>query len=198
MIKNKKWIWQQFIQEGGSKLPGGVIVSVHGCSSTCGPAIYWRPVQGVPLPFSQKELGQQIPVTLDRIRRVWIMDGWIIQEFMHNMETVSLTDNWSVCMLTTSHWHASTEHLLWNSSLSFVQLVTWGGPMQPYRVLQRLSLLQLHATYCHSRSIRSHMPLVLTHHAKWCIRLWNIWLKDQTLNTIKIKILVIVGYGFKI
>ena len=26
---------------GGSKLPGGVIVSVHGCSSTSGPVMDW-------------------------------------------------------------------------------------------------------------------------------------------------------------
>ena len=30
---------------GGSKLPVGVIVSVHGCSSMCGPVMDWRPVQ---------------------------------------------------------------------------------------------------------------------------------------------------------
>ena len=32
---------------GGSRLPGGVIVSVRGCLSTCGPVMDWRPV----LPF---------------------------------------------------------------------------------------------------------------------------------------------------
>ena len=42
---------------GGSKLPVGVLVSVHGCSSMCGPAMDWQPVQDVPLPLAQRELG---------------------------------------------------------------------------------------------------------------------------------------------
>ena len=41
----------------GSKLPVGMIVSVYGCSSTCGPVMDWGPVQGVPLPFTRRELG---------------------------------------------------------------------------------------------------------------------------------------------
>ena len=41
---------------GGSKLPVGVLVSLHGCSSMCGPAMDWQPVQGVALPFAQREL----------------------------------------------------------------------------------------------------------------------------------------------
>ena len=30
---------------GVSRLPVGVIVGVHGCSSTCGPVMDWRPVK---------------------------------------------------------------------------------------------------------------------------------------------------------
>ena len=36
---------------GGSKLPVGVLVSVRGCSSMCGPVMDLQPLQGVPLPF---------------------------------------------------------------------------------------------------------------------------------------------------
>ena len=42
---------------GGSILLVGVIVSVHGCWSTCGPVMDWRPVQGGPLSFTWRELG---------------------------------------------------------------------------------------------------------------------------------------------
>ena len=42
---------------GGSKLPEGVIVNVYGYLSTCGPVMDWRPVQGVSLPFTRRELG---------------------------------------------------------------------------------------------------------------------------------------------
>ena len=38
---------------GDSKLPVGVIESVRGCLCMCGPAMDWRPVQGVPLPFAR-------------------------------------------------------------------------------------------------------------------------------------------------
>ena len=41
----------------GSKLSIGVIVSVHGCLSTCVPAMDWQAVQGGPLSFAQRELG---------------------------------------------------------------------------------------------------------------------------------------------
>ena len=56
---------------GGFKLPVGVIVSVHGCSS----AMDWRPVQGVPPPEEIWDRLQQIPVTLYRTKWVWMMYG---------------------------------------------------------------------------------------------------------------------------
>ena len=42
---------------GGSKLPVGMRASVHGCLPTRDPVMDWRPVQSVPLPFTQSELG---------------------------------------------------------------------------------------------------------------------------------------------
>ena len=41
----------------GSKLPVGVIVSVHGCWSTCGSVMHWWLDQGGSLPFTQRKLG---------------------------------------------------------------------------------------------------------------------------------------------
>ena len=37
--------------------------------------MHWQPVQGTPA-FLQKRV-QQIPLTLDRTKQVWKMDGWI-------------------------------------------------------------------------------------------------------------------------
>ena len=64
---------------GVSKLPVGVIVSVHGCSSAYGAAIDWRPVQVDPClsPEESWDRLQQILVTLNWTKRVWMMDGWM-------------------------------------------------------------------------------------------------------------------------
>ena len=63
---------------GDSKLSVGVSVSVHGCVSLCGPAMDWRPVQGVPcvLPNDNWDSLQSPPATLNGLSkyRKW-MDG---------------------------------------------------------------------------------------------------------------------------
>ena len=47
----------------------------------------WQPVQGVPLPLSPEESWdrlQQIPMTLYRTKRVWMMDGWNFSKLVLN------------------------------------------------------------------------------------------------------------------
>ena len=69
---------------GDSKLSPGVSVSLCGCVSRlslCGLVMDWQPVQGVSC-LSPWHLGSSPPATLNAIKRVKKMHGWIISQWV--------------------------------------------------------------------------------------------------------------------
>ena len=103
------------------QLPIRVIVSVHGCSSTCGPVMDWRPVQGVPLLFPEESWNrlQQIPAG-----PAGMDNEWINFHFSHKIPT------YAECIMFETIWFEFSEtfvHGISNCSMktSFLTLLDY-------------------------------------------------------------------------